>query len=65
LGRVGVGQWRIVTVEDELAPAVAPVRKLPPAATRARNRAPNPGLLLLAGAAIWALWFFWSLIGED
>lgn len=62
--RVGFGQWRIVAFEDEQAVATAPPRR---AASQAamRRRAPNPGLWLLTGAVIWALWFFWSLVGED
>lgn len=62
-GQAGLAEWRIVHVENEQSPPLAPVRRLP--FPSARRSAPNPGLWLLIGAAVWAVWFFWSLIGEE
>jgi hypothetical protein len=63
--RAGIGQCRIVAVEDEELVATAPSRRIPFRAASSRRRAPNPGLWLLLGAAVWAVWFFWSLVGEE
>ena len=62
--RAGIGQCRIVAVEDEQIIASAPSRKIPFRAP-SRSRAVNRGVLLLVGAAIWAVWFFWKLMGPE
>jgi hypothetical protein len=63
--RAGLGPCRIVAVEDEQLIATAPSRRIPFRTASSRRRAVNRGLLLLLGAAIWAVWFFWNLAGEE
>jgi Xaa-Pro aminopeptidase len=62
--RAGIGQCRIVAVEDEQIIASAPSRRIP-YRPPVRRRAVNRGILLLVGAAIWAVWFFWKLMGPE
>jgi hypothetical protein len=63
--RAGIGQCRIVAVEDEQIIASAPSRRIPFRRTSPRNRALNRGIVLLIGAAAWAVWFFWALMGDE
>jgi Xaa-Pro aminopeptidase len=62
--RAGIAQCRIVAVEDEQIVASSPSRRIPFRAP-SRSRAVNRGVLLLVGAAIWAVWFFWKLMGPE
>ncbi len=55
LQAAGVGRWRVV----ELAPAQSAARVR--AGARWRRERDIIGRLMLVGAALWAIWFFWLL----
>ena len=62
----GFKAWRVVNVHDQngipTPPNVRPAAVTP---WHRDRRGANVGLLLIAGAVIWAIWFFWMLMGNE
>lgn len=65
LGKAGLANWRVLSVEsDEVLPPPPPAPAKPPVAPRRNVQPANVGGYLLAGAVAWALWFFWTMLQE-
>jgi hypothetical protein len=60
----GFVRWRVTSVEAEESGQLRSLRSLSAVQIERVRRPANIGGFLLAGAVAWALWFFWSLLGE-
>ncbi|GIW41155.1 MAG: hypothetical protein KatS3mg076_1732 [Candidatus Binatia bacterium] len=58
LSQSQLGRWQLLRLEPEASPL--PLRH---ARGRLSRRASNLGPLLVIGALVWALWFYWLLLG--